>query len=89
MKGTIVWGVAAALLAVVGVVCLRIATVERLVADAQQDLATLNYEHAEQSLADAEESIGAARCSTGSTSTTRCCPKGPTRWPRSRKAISI
>jgi hypothetical protein len=61
MKGTIVWGVAAALLAVVGVVCLRIATVERLVADAQQDLATLNYERAEQSLTDAEASIGVAR----------------------------
>jgi hypothetical protein len=61
MKGTIVWGVAAALLAVVGVVCLRVATVERLVADAQQDLATLNYEHAAQSLTDAEESIGVAR----------------------------
>jgi hypothetical protein len=61
MKGTIVWGVAAALLAIVGVVCLRIATVERLVADAQQDLATLNYEHAEQSLTDAEHSIGVAR----------------------------
>ncbi|HZI80414.1 MAG TPA: hypothetical protein VFD69_12925 [Vicinamibacterales bacterium] len=61
MKGTIVWGVAAAVLAVVGVVSLRIATVERLVADAQQDLATLNYERAEQSLAEAEESIGVAR----------------------------
>ena len=61
MKGTIVWGVAAAVLAVVGVVSLRIATVERLVADAQQDLATLNYERAEQSLAQAEESIGVAR----------------------------
>jgi hypothetical protein len=61
MKGTIVWGVAAALLAVVGVVCLRIATVERLVADAQQDLATLNYQQAEQSLTDAETSIGVAR----------------------------
>ena len=61
MKGTIVWGVAAAVLAVFGVVCLRVATVERLVADAQQDLATLNYEHAEQSLADAEDSIGVAR----------------------------
>jgi hypothetical protein len=86
MKGTIVWGVAAALLAVVGVVCLRIATVERLVADAQQDLATLNYERAEQSLTDAP---AAARCSTGSRSTTRWCLKGPTRWPRSRKATSI
>ena len=42
MKGTIVWGIAAALLVVTGIVCLRIATVERLVADAQQDLATLN-----------------------------------------------
>ena len=61
MKGTIVWGVAAAILAVVGVVCLRVATVERLVADAQQDLATLNYERAEQSLAKVEESIGVAR----------------------------
>jgi len=61
MKGTIVWGVAAAVLAVVGVVSLRIATVERLVADAQQDLATLNYERGEQSLAEAEESIGVAR----------------------------
>ena len=61
MKGTIVWGVAAALLAVVGVVCLRVATVERLVADAQQDLATLNYEHADQSLTEAEDSIGVAR----------------------------
>jgi hypothetical protein len=61
MKGTIVWGVAAALLAVVGVVCLRIATVERLVADAQQDLATLNYQQAEQSLTDAETSIVVAR----------------------------
>jgi hypothetical protein len=61
MKGTIVWGVAAAILGVVGVVCLRIATVERLVADAQQDLATLNYERAERSLVEAEESIGVAR----------------------------
>ena len=61
MKGTIVWGVAAAILGVVGVVCLRVATVERLVADAQQDLATLNYERAEQSLAEAEKSIGIAR----------------------------
>jgi hypothetical protein len=61
MKGTIVWGVAAALLAVAGVVCLRVATVERLVADAQQDLATLNYARAEQSLAEAETSIGLAR----------------------------
>ena len=61
MKGTIVWGIAAAVLAVAGVVCLRIATVERLVADAQQDLATLNYAHAEQSLTEAEDSIGVAR----------------------------
>ena len=61
MKGTIIWGVAAAVLAVVGVVCLRIATVERLVADAQQDLATLDYGHAEQSLTEAEDSIGVAR----------------------------
>jgi hypothetical protein len=61
MKGTIVWGIAAALLAVTGIVCLRIATVERLVADAQQDLATQNYERAEQSLAEAENSIGLAR----------------------------
>ena len=61
MKGTIVWGIAAAVLAVTGVVCLRIATVERLVADAQQDLATLNYARAERSLAEAETSIGLAR----------------------------
>jgi len=61
MKGAIVWGVAAALLAVVGIVSLRIATVERLVADAQQDLATLNYERAAQSLDEAEASIGIAR----------------------------
>jgi hypothetical protein len=61
MKGTIVWGVAAALLAVTGVVCLRIATVERLVADAQQDLATLQYESAAKSLDEAERSIGLAR----------------------------
>ena len=61
MKGTVVWGIAAAVLAVVGVVCLRIATVERLGADAQQDLATLNYTRAEQSLAEAETSIGLAR----------------------------
>jgi hypothetical protein len=61
MKGAIVWGLAAALLAVVGVVSLRIATVERLVADAQQDLATLNYERAAQSLDEAEASIGIAR----------------------------
>ena len=61
MKGTIVWGIAAAVLAVTGIVCLRIATVERLVADAQRDLATLNYARAEQSLADAENSIGLAR----------------------------
>ena len=53
MKGTIVWGIAAAVLAVTGIVCLRIATVERLVADAQQDLATLNYTRAEQSLTEA------------------------------------
>src|SRR6185503_6614580 len=61
MKGTIVWAVAAAILAVVGLVCLRIATVERLVADAQQDLATLNYARAETSLSEAEDSIGLAR----------------------------
>ena len=61
MKGTIVWGIAAAVLAVAGVVCLRVATVERLVADAQQDLATLNYTRAETSLAEAESSIGLAR----------------------------
>ena len=61
MKGTIVWGIAAAVLAVAGVVCLRISTVERLVADAQQDLATLNYARAETSLAEAEGSIGLAR----------------------------
>jgi hypothetical protein len=61
MKGTIVWGIAAAVLAVTGLVCLRIATVERLVADAQQDLATLNYTRAEQSLTEAESSIGMAR----------------------------
>ena len=61
MKGTIVWGIAAAVLAVAGIVCLRIATVERLVADAQQDLATLNYARAETSLAEAENSIGLAR----------------------------
>ena len=61
MKGTITWGIAAALLAVAGVVSLRIATVERLVADAQQDLATLNYERAAQSLDEAEASIGLAR----------------------------
>ena len=61
MKGTIIWGIAAALLAVTGVVCLRIATVEHLVADAQQDLATLNYERAAQSLDEAEASIGLAR----------------------------
>jgi hypothetical protein len=61
MKGTIVWGIAAAVLAVTGIVCLRIATVERLVADAQQDLATLNYTRAEQSLTEAESSIGMAR----------------------------
>jgi hypothetical protein len=61
MKGTIVWGVAAAVLALTGIVCLRVASVERLVADAQQDLATLNYPRAEQSLAEAEESIGLAR----------------------------
>jgi hypothetical protein len=61
MKGTIVWGIAAAVLAVVGVVCLRVATVERLIADAQQDLATLNYDRAQQSLTQAEESIGIAR----------------------------
>ena len=61
MKGTIVWGIAAALLAVTGIVCLRVATVERLVADAQQDLATLNYTRAERSLAEAEASIGLAR----------------------------
>src|SRR5688572_19635796 len=61
MKGTIVWGVAAAVLAVVGVICLRVATVEGLVADAQQDLATLNYARAEQSLTEAEDSIGMAR----------------------------
>lgn len=61
MKGTIVWGIAAAVLVVTGIVCLRVATVERLVADAQQDLATLNYTRAEQSLAEAENSIGLAR----------------------------
>ena len=61
MKGTIVWGIAAAVLAVAGIVCLRVATVERLVADAQQDLATLNYGRAETSLAEAENSIGLAR----------------------------
>jgi hypothetical protein len=61
MKGTIVWGIAAAILGVVGVVCLRVATVERLVADAQQDLATLNYARAAQSLDEAEASIGLAR----------------------------
>jgi hypothetical protein len=61
MKGTIVWGVAAALLAVVGVVCMRVATVERLMADAQQDLATLNYERAQQSLDEAGNSVGIAR----------------------------
>jgi hypothetical protein len=61
MKGTIVWGIAAALLAVAGVVCLRVATVERLIADAQQDLATLNYERAQESLDTAETSIGIAR----------------------------
>ena len=61
MKGTIVWGIAAAVLAVTGIVCLRVATVERLVADAQRDLATLNYARAEQSLAEAEKSIGLAR----------------------------
>ena len=109
MKGTIVWGIAAALLAVVGVVCLRIATVERQLADAQQDLATLNYARAAQSLDEAEASIGlarwvpgfgvrrastrcaraAARCSTGSGSTTSCCPRAPIRWRPSRKATSI
>jgi len=61
MKGTIVWGIAAALLAVTGLVCLRIASVERLVADAQQDLATLNYDRAAKSLTEAEDSIGLAR----------------------------
>jgi hypothetical protein len=61
MKGTIVWGIAAAVLAIVGVVCMRVATVERLIADAQQDLATLNYERAQQSLTQAEASIGLAR----------------------------
>jgi hypothetical protein len=61
MKGTIVWGIAAAVLAVAGIVSLRIATVERLVADAQQDLATLNYERAARSLDQAEASIGIAR----------------------------
>jgi hypothetical protein len=61
MKGTITWGIAAALLAVAGIVSLRIATVERLVADAQQDLATLNYDRAAQSLDEAEASIGLAR----------------------------
>ena len=61
MKGTIVWGIAAALLAVTGIVCLRIATVEGLVADAQRDLATLNYDRAAKSLTEAEDSIGLAR----------------------------
>jgi hypothetical protein len=61
MKGTLIWGIAAAILGVVGVVCLRVATVERLVADAQRDLATLNYERAAQSLDEAEASVGLAR----------------------------
>jgi hypothetical protein len=61
MKGTIVWGVAAALLAVAGVVCLRVATVERLMADAQQHVATLNYDRAQQSLDEASAAIGIAK----------------------------
>jgi hypothetical protein len=61
MKGAIVWGIAAAVLATIGVVSMRIATVERLIADAQQDLATLNYDRAQQSLTEAERSIGVAR----------------------------
>ena len=67
MKGTITWGIAAALLAVAGIVSLRIATVERLVADAQQDLATLNYDRAAQSLDEAEASIGLARSNISKT----------------------
>lgn len=61
MKGAIIWGIAAAVLATVGIVSLRIATVERLIADAQQDLATQNYDRAQQSLTEAERSIGIAR----------------------------
>ena len=85
MKGTIVWGIAAAVLAVAGVVFLRIATVERLVADAQQDLATLNYARAETSLADAEKSIGLARWVPGFGAGVM----DEVRWPPSRKATSI
>lgn len=61
MKGTILCGVAAIVLAGAGLVLTRVASVERLLADAQQHVATLEYAGARASLDAADDALGIAR----------------------------